>query len=170
MNKQLIALAAAAAVLQGCANQSPQAPTAQRNYDEGIAKSCTSTPVDLAASATASATITMSNDGWCAVRAVEKDGKPFALGLVRSRPAHGYVVIRSLGGQTRVEYTTEGRYVGPDRFTVALRSRTANVPDATVQVTVNTTMGEGMAPPPPAAAPPAAPARSGSTRARARGQ
>ena len=146
MTKHLIALAAAAIVLQGCVTPPTQAQLAAEDYNEGIATSCSATPADLSASATASATITMTNDGWCAVRTAEKDGQPFQLGLVHARPEHGHVIIQKAGPQTRIEYTADNRYVGADRFTVALRSRTANVPDATVQVTVNVTMGENTAP------------------------
>lgn len=169
MNKPLLALVAAAA-LQGCAMQAPPPAGPTRNYDEGIAKSCTATPIDLSASTTASSTITMTNDGWCAVRTVEKDGKPYALGLVQTRPGHGFVLIRSYGNQTRLEYTADPRYVGADSFTVALRSRTANAPDATVQVTVNVTAGAVVAPPPAAtpAPTPARPAARPATRPAAR--
>lgn len=164
LTKHLIALAAAAAFLQGCAAQQTPAAVATRNYDEGISKTCTVSPVEQQGAGPATATITMSNDGWCAVRAMEKDGKPYALALLPDRPEHGVVLLRSLGGQTRAEYTPNSRYVGQDKFVFALRSRTANVPDERVQVAVTVTMGENMAPPPAAAAAERPAARPSTTR------
>lgn len=151
MTKHLIALAAAAAVLQGCANQQQLGAAATRNFDDGIAKTCTVSPVERPAAGPAVATMTMTNDGWCAVRATEKDGKPYALALLPDRPEHGTVLLRALGGQTRAEYTPNTRYVGPDKFVFALRSRTGTVPDEKVEVTVTVSMGENMTPPPVAA-------------------
>ena len=157
MNKQLIALAACIAALQGCATPTSAPQVAGEDLNIGIAKSCTASKVDVSAANTASATIAMTNDGWCAVRLTEKDGKPFQLGLVRARPDHGRVLIQKMGGETRLEYSAENRYVGTDRFTVALRSKTQGAPDTTIQVAVTVTMGEAaaVAPPPPAAAAPA---------------
>ena len=100
----------------------------------------------------------MTNDGWCAVHTKDKNGEPFKFGLVKSRPAHGRILIQKIGGETRIEYTAENRYVGPDRFSVALASNTANTPDSTLQVSVTVTMGEGMATPAPTAAPATRPA------------
>ena len=159
MNKNLIAIPALAIAIQGCATQ--QAPQGTPDaFNDGLAKTCTASPVDLSASATATATIAMTNDGWCAVTAVERDRQAFQLGLVKTRPEHGHVVIQRVNNVTRIEYYPENRYGGADRFTVALRSRTANAPDATVQVSVTTTMGEGMAPPPaPRPTPAPAPTR-----------
>ena len=166
MNKHLIALAAAAIALQGCATQAPPAQLAGEDVD-GIAKTCTASPVDLSKGATASATIAMTNDGWCAVRAVEADGRPFQLGLVRGRPEHGRVLIQQVSGRTRIEYTADARYVGPDRFTIVLRSKSASAPDATVQVAVTVTKGDSVASPPaPASTSAPAPAQRTPTRRR----
>ena len=165
MSHRLIALAAAAFALQACAPTArpPAGPTEDLNA--GIAKSCEASAVDLSAAASATATITLSNDGWCAVRAVEKDGKPFLLGLVKQRPEHGHVLIQKIGGQTRLEYTANPRYSGADRFSVALRSRTSGAADATVQVAVTVTPGSGVAvAPEPAPAP--APSRTPPARPR----
>ncbi len=167
MNKHLIAIAVATVVLQGCAKP-PQQQQALEDFNVGIAKACKASPIDLSASTTASATIEMTNDGWCAVRTTEKDGKPYKYGLLKVRPAHGYVVIQQMGGETRLEYTPTARYTGADKFTVALVSKTPSVPDATVNVTVNATMGEGMALPPPPPAPTPAPHSAKPTRKPAR--
>lgn len=165
MNKHLIAITAAAA-LAGCAVQPTAQQAAGEDLNGGIAKTCSSTPVDIAAPG-ATSTITMTNDGWCAVRLKDKDGRPFQLGLLTARPQYGRVLIQKAGGETRIEYTPENRHVGSDRFTVALRTATPNVPDLAVQVLVNVTMGENMAPPPaPAPATPAPATRRSSTRSR----
>jgi len=161
LNKNLIAIAVTALAATSCAPQQQAAPAATEDLNVGIAKTCTPSPIDFAAGTTAAATITMTNDGWCAVRTKDKSGQPFKFGLVKSRPAHGRILIQKIGGETRIEYTAENRYVGPDRFSVALASNLPNTPDSTVQVTVTATMGEDMAPAP---APPPAPATRPTTR------
>lgn len=156
MNKHLTAIAATALAVSGCAAPQRPAPVATEDLNVGIAKTCTPSTVDLTASNTTTATIAMTNDGWCAIHTRDKDGKPFKFGLVKARPQHGRILIQKIGGETRVEYTPDTRYVGPDRFSVALASNTVNMPDATVQISVETTLGLGMTPPPA----PAAPART----------
>ncbi len=166
MHIKLIATLAAAIALSGCAAKAPPAPPAVDLQNEGIAKTCTPSAVDLAAAAPA--TIAMTNDGWCGVVTAEKDGQPFKLGLVKTRPAHGRVYIQPVNGQTRVEYTANAGFVGSDNFTVALVSRTANTSDTPLRVDVAVTQGEGqaVAPPPPPTKKPAtrAPARRRTTR------
>ncbi len=145
MSHRLTALAAVAAAiaLQGCAN-TPPAPPAGEDLNLGIARSCEFTPVKLALGGTASSAITMSNDGWCAVRVDEPDGQPFQLGLMLDRPQHGRVLIQRIGGQTRLEYTPNPGFNGSDRFTAALRPREASTQDSRLQVAVN--VGGGAAP------------------------
>ena len=165
MHTKLIAAVAAALALSGCATKAPP-PAAVDLQNEGIAKTCTPSAVDLTAAAPA--TITLTNDGWCGVVTAEADRQPFKFGLVKTRPEHGRVYIRPVNGQTRVEYTANPGYVGPDRFAVALASHTAGTPDAPLRVDVTVTPGEGQAvAPTPAPAPakkPAAPARSPTRR------
>jgi hypothetical protein len=166
LNKHLIAIAVTAIAVTGCAAPQTQSPAATEDLNVGIAKTCTPSTVDLAAAPTASATIAMTNDGWCAIHTKDKGGQPFLLGLVKANPAHGRILIQKIGGETRVEYTATPRYVGTDKFTVALRSTQPNTPDATVQVAVTVTMGEGMQavePPPPAPARKTTPARPART-------
>jgi len=163
LHTKLIATLAAAIALSGCAAKPPPSEPAVDLQNEGIAKTCTPSTVDPAAAAPA--TITMTNDGWCGVFVADKDGadkdragkggQPFSLGLVKVRPAHGRVYIQPVNQKTRIEYTANTGYVGADEFTVALRSRTAGVPDTPLRVDVTVTPGEGQ----PTAAPPAAPAR-----------
>jgi hypothetical protein len=164
LNKHLIAIAVTAVAVTGCAAPQVQAPSPTEDLNVGIAKTCTPTAVDLSAANTTSASITMTNDGWCALHVKQKDGQPYLLGLVKSNPTHGRILIQKIGGETRIEYTADDRYVGADKFTVALRPTAVNVPDATIQVAVNVSMGEGQALVEPPKAAPAArttpPARS----------
>jgi len=158
LHTKLIATLAAAIALSGCATKPAPSKQAVDLQNEGIAKTCTPSTVDPAAAAPA--TITMTNDGWCGVFVADKDeankgGQPFSLGLVKARPAHGRVYIQPVNQKTRIEYTANAGYVGADEFTVALRSRTAGVPDTPLRVDVTVTPGEGQ----PIAAPVAAPAR-----------
>lgn len=156
MHTKLIAAAAAALALSGCATKAPP-PTAVDLQNEGMAKTCTPSTVDLTAAAPA--TIMLTNDGWCGLVTAEKDG-PFKFGLVKTRPEHGRVYIRPVNGQTRVEYTANPGYVGSDRFALALASRTAGTPDAPLQVDVTVAPPEGQAvAPAPAAAPAPPPAK-----------
>ena len=164
MNKHMIAIVATAVALTGCATPQTQAPVATEDLNVGIASTCTPSAIDLSTAPTAAATITMTNDGWCAVHTKESSGKPFLLGLVKTNPAHGRILIQKVGGETRIEYTANERYVGADKFTVALRPTTASAADNTVQVAVNVTMGPNM--PPEEAPKPAAPAPRSSRPAR----
>ncbi len=151
MTYRFAAFAAAAAVLtlQGCAT--PPAPVVQgEDLNFGIAKTCSFTPVQLTPGGTASSTVTMSNDGWCAVRVKEPDGQPYQLGLLRARPEHGRILIQKLGGETRLEYTADPGWVGTDRYTAELRPREGNIQDSTIQIVVEVSRGEGVAPPPAA--------------------
>lgn len=160
LHKTLIAVAAAALALQGCAQQPTPAQVRAEEMSEGRATTCDASSLDVAAGGTANATISMTNDGWCAVHAAEKDGQPFQLGLVSARPAHGHLNIHPVSGRTRIQYMADERYVGPDTFTVALRSRTSGAPDTKVQVAVTVAAGPGQA-----AAPASAPAPTRQTPA-----
>lgn len=132
---------AVAAVLPGCENQRAATTAEPMVNEDGIAKSCTYSPVDTA-TANTTATIAVGNDGgWCALRVVEKDGMPFATGLVRVRPEHGRIQIEKSGNKTIVKYFPAPGYSGTDTFTTALRSRTPNAPDVVVKVGVTVTRG-----------------------------
>ena len=150
MNIKLIATLAAGVALAGCATKTPPAEQATVDLqNDGIAKTCTPSAVDL--STPTPATIAMTNDGWCGVFTADKDGQPFSLGLVKTRPSHGRVYIQPIGRQTRVEYTPNNGYVGADTFAVSLRSRTAGVADSALTVNVAVAQGERpavIAPPP----------------------
>lgn len=152
MHTKLIATAAVLA-LAGCARTPPPAPAVDLQ-NEGIAKTCTPSAVDLAAPTPA--TIALTNDGWCGLVTAEKDGQPFKYGLVKTRPEHGRVYIRPVNGQTRVEYSANPGYTGSDRFAVALVPHASGAPDASLRVDVAVTPAEGQAAAP---APVAAPAK-----------
>ena len=160
MHSKLIATLAAGIALSGCAIKPAPTEQAVDLQNEGIAKTCTPSTVDTAAGTPA--TITMTNDGWCGVFVAEKDQRPFSLGLVKARPAHGRVYIQPVNQQTRIEYTANAAYVGADAFTVSLRSRTEGTPDTMLRVNVTVTAGEGQ----PVAAPPATPAKKPAAPAR----
>jgi hypothetical protein len=155
LHTKLIATVAAALALSGCAVKAPP-PAAVDLQNEGIAKACTPSAVDLAAPTPA--TIALTNDGWCGLVTAEKDGQPFKYGLVKTRPEHGRVYIRPVNGQTRVEYAAHSGYAGSDRFAVALVPNAAGAPDTLLRVDVTVTPGEGQAAA-PAAAPAPAPAK-----------
>ncbi len=162
MHTKLIAAAAVALALSGCAKTPPPAPAVDLQ-NEGIAKACTPSAVDLASPAPA--TIALTNDGWCGVVTAEKDGQPFKYGLVKTRPEHGRVYIRPVNGQTRVGYTAHPGFAGSDRFAVALVPNTAGAPDALLRVDVTVTPGEGQAAAPaPAPAKKATPAKKAPAR------
>lgn len=147
LSYRLIAVAAAAVLaLAGCAQKPVVTPAAVDTLNEDIAKTCTFTPMQPKPGATVESTITMTNDGWCAYRASESDGKAYVLGLVKQRPEHGELQIRKWNGESRVEYYPAAAFVGTDKFTVALRSQTAGVADSLVQITANVAKGEGVAP------------------------
>jgi hypothetical protein len=78
--------------------------------------------------------MTVGNDGgWCGIL-VSYEGKPFAAGLLTGRPQHGKVFIHIVGDDTRIDYTPEIGYAGPDGFTVTLLPEYASL-KVTVAVT-----------------------------------
>ena len=162
MQLKLLAPLAAALALSACANTKPPVLAAEDPRNDGIATTCTPTNPDMKTPGPYTGTITMANDGWCGVFAVERDGKPFSLGLVRNRPEHGRVFIQKVANATRVEYTPNAGYVGSDAFTVALRSNNAGVQDTPLQVAVTVTRGTGASTEPEAE--PATPAKRRTTR------
>ena len=144
MSCRLFAVAAAAILaLQGCAQIPGTTAASVDELNEGIAKTCTFTPVQPMPGATVDATITMTNDGWCAYRASEKSATAYALGLVKQRPLHGELLIRNWNGESRIEYTPAPSFVGADRMTISLRP-SAGGADAVVKIAVNVSRGEGV--------------------------
>ena len=126
---------AAALLLAACAQKQVAAPPGP-NLNEGIASVCKPSNPVLVPGAVSQAEIQMNNDGgWCAIR-VTDNGKPFLLGLVRDRPLHGRVVIRTAGDQTFLDYVPAPGYSGPDAFIAVLRPHEAGQADSIVHVTV----------------------------------
>jgi hypothetical protein len=130
------ATAAAVLLLQACAQQGPSGPATSVFAADmaGAAKSCAVPKVTPAAGQPTDVTMKVGNDGgWCAI-SVNNNGKPFGAGLLMAQPAHGKVLIHTVGDDTRIDYTPAARYVGADSFTVRL------VPgDATIRVAVSVT-------------------------------
>ena len=131
-----LATAATALLLQSCAERPPSAPPARVFAADmtGAAKACTVPPVTPAAGQLVDVAIKVGNDGgWCAVT-VNNNGRPFDAGLVATPPAHGKVLIHTVGNDTRIDYTPTVRYAGADAFSVRL------IPgDATIRAAVTVT-------------------------------
>ncbi|MDE2006397.1 MAG: hypothetical protein KGI51_07515 [Rhodospirillales bacterium] len=133
---------AALAVLAGCAGPAPgPAAPGARVYAidlQGGAKACKASAVTPEAGKTVAAKIRVGNSGgWCAI-AVSQGSKdapePYAAGLLTARPLHGRVYIHTVGSATRIDYTPNAGYAGPDRFAVSLLPGGAGI-DAQVTVT-----------------------------------
>lgn len=143
MSYRLIAAASVAVLaLQACAPKPSQPNVAADDLNDGVAKTCSYSPVQPKSGATVDATITMTNDGWCAFRASEKQGTAYMLGLVKQRPAHGELQIRKWAGESRLEYTAHPGFTGTDKFSAALRPQDGGA-DAIVQVAATVSRGEG---------------------------
>ena len=126
---------AAVALLAGCVKP-PVAGPAGPDLNIGIASVCKPSQPKLVPGATAEATMQMNNDGgWCAIRVADA-GHPFLVGLLRGRPEHGRVHIRTAGQQTFLDYKPIAGYAGPDSFIAVLRPHAAGQADSTVHVTV----------------------------------
>jgi hypothetical protein len=123
------ALATAGALLQGCDAPKPSGSSA-RLYEvdfKGPAKTCEAPKQKPAAGKTTEATMKVGSDGgWCGLT-VANDGKPFAAGLLTARAEHGKVLVRSVGTDTRIDYTPEFGFAGTDRFAVELLPGSAQV-------------------------------------------
>ncbi len=120
------------ALLQGCAQPPPASTTRVFQADvTGGAKKCQAPKLAPTAGKTADAPVNVGNDGgWCGI-VVSNAGKPFDAGLLVAPPAHGTVLIHTVGDDTRVDYTPDARFSGADAFTVRL------IPgDATIRANV----------------------------------
>jgi len=160
-----LAAVALAATLAACAQTEAPRPGA-RIYAadlQGKAKTCTAPEqVSLAADRPTEASITVDNDGgWCGIHVAQSGPKPYDAGLMASRPAHGRVLVRTVGDRTRVDYFPDPAFGGTDSFAVRFLPG-----GATMQVAVNVTYTPPPAPPAPPAAPPRAPSRTPARRAR----
>lgn len=134
-----LALLMTGALLQGCGpNANGPAGSRSRVYAAdmaGAARSCDVPRVTPANGQTVDAAMKVGNDGgWCGL-SVHQDGpKPFDAGLLVGRPARGTVLIHEVGDDSRIDYTPDRGFSGPDSFSVRL------VPgDATIRIAVTVT-------------------------------
>jgi hypothetical protein len=117
-----LATAATAVMLQACAEKPPSAPPPRVFAADmtGAAKVCAVPPVTPAAGRPVDVAMKLGSDGgWCAIT-VNNNGRPFDAGLVATPPAHGKLLIHTVGNDTRIDYTPAARYAGVDAFTVRL--------------------------------------------------
>ena len=128
-----MSIAAIAVLLQACGPQGPATPGTRIFASDmaGAAKVCTVPKVTPAADKQTQVAMQMGNDGgWCAIT-VNNGGKPYSAGLLTTAPAHGKVLIHSVGDDTRIDYTPDAQYKGADTFVVRL------IPgDATISASV----------------------------------
>lgn len=146
-----LAALAGAALLQGCAKPAPAPEVSSARVFasdlEGGAKVCTVPKrLEPADGKSVHADMRLVNDGgWCGLEVAESGPAPFTLGLVARRPAHGDVYVHTVGDVTRIDYTPDKYFGGPDQFTVQL------VPgNAMVEVAVAVEGGAAAPTPPPA--------------------
>lgn len=117
---------ALAAVVAGCAPQAPRpAASVNRVYAtdlSGGARVCTvPQSVNLVAGQPTDVTMAVGNDGgWCGIVVSQPGPRPFAAGLVTTRPQHGRLHVRRVGDYTRVDYIPNAGYRGTDAFAVRL--------------------------------------------------
>ena len=135
-----LGLLATGLLLQGCAPQQAAGPAASgaREYEvdqQGEARVCTvPKPPALADGKEAALPMTVGNNGgWCGID-LTRNGGPYAYGLLTARPAHGKVLIHTVGDRTRIDYTPAPGYAGPDSFIARLSPG-----EATLRVTVTVT-------------------------------
>ncbi len=125
MHRRVVPGAALAVMglLTACMQTPPPPVSTTRLYaidQTGAAKQCKVGPVALTAGKQTAATMTVGNDGgWCAI-SVAEDGRPYAAGLLTVDASHGKVYVHQVGDATRIDYTPDRGFVGPDSFTVTL--------------------------------------------------
>lgn len=120
-----LALAVTGALVQGCTPPPPApAPTGRVFAADlaGGARSCTAPKnLKLENGRETPATVTVGNDGgWCAITVSLPGPRPYSAGLLVGRPAHGKVYVHTVGDETRIDYTPDRGYAGPDSFAVSL--------------------------------------------------
>ena len=117
-----LAIGTTALLLQACAN-APQPASSARVFQadmSGGAKNCVVPKITPAPGQATPVEVKVGNDGgWCGIT-VSDGGKPFSAGLLVTEPAHGKVVVHTVGDTTRIDYTPDVQYAGADSFTVRL--------------------------------------------------
>lgn len=111
--------------LAGCNNENPRgAASGSRVFAAdfaGSAKTCVAPNPTLKDGELSEVAMKVGNDGgWCGITVAQSSGKPFDAGLLIARPEHGKIFIHAVGDATRIDYTPDRRYTGPDSFTVKL--------------------------------------------------
>jgi len=113
----LLGLLALAGCKDGPVARAPRVYAIDMN---GKARACTAADADTSAGKATEATISMSNEGgWCGVL-TRQGGRPYAAGLVQTRPQHGMVHIHTVGDDTRVDFVPDAGFSGQDKFSVRL--------------------------------------------------
>jgi hypothetical protein len=112
-------------VAAGCTPKPPPVVAVQPRYYavdlQGAAKSCKVPPLLMQDNRMTSTTMDVGNDGgWCAITVTRKDIGPYDAGLLTGRPEHGVVYVHTVGNDTRIDYTPNHGFAGPDNFTVTL--------------------------------------------------
>ena len=114
-----------AVLASGCAQQSaPEAAPSRRVYAidlAGGARVCTVSSFSINPGRESVAAMTVGNDGgWCNVTVHQPGPTPYDAGLLTVEPSHGKVYIHEVGDDTRIDYTPDPGYAGPDTFSVTL--------------------------------------------------
>ena len=129
-----LAIAATALLMQACASPPPPGPSVRLFSADvtGGARNCDVGKHAPAAGLETEVAVKVGNDGgWCGIT-VSDGGRPYAAGLLASAPAHGKVLIHTVGNDTRIDYTPVRGFTGADAFTVRL------IPgDATIRAAVS---------------------------------
>jgi hypothetical protein len=117
-----LTLAATALLFQACAEKPLSAPATRVFAADlaGGAKNCVVPKVAPVAGQEIEVAVKVGNDGgWCGIT-INNGGKPYAAGLLASAPAHGKVLIHTVGNDTRITYAPERGFAGSDAFSVKL--------------------------------------------------
>jgi hypothetical protein len=128
-----LAIAATGLLLQACAEKPPGPAPRIFNADQvGGAKICVVPKVAPVAGQETRAEVKVGNDGgWCGMT-VSNGGRPFSAGLLATPPAHGKVLVHTVGNDTRIDYTPDRGFAGADQFIARL------IPgDATIRASVS---------------------------------
>lgn len=136
MKLKWLALVVTGLTLAACAKSiGPSGPRVFASDLAGGAKSCSAPAPTLKDGGEAQSEMKVGNDGgWCGIT-VAKNGKPYEAGLLTGMPAHGKVLVHTVGDNTRIDYTPDRGYAGQDQFTVTLLPGSAML---RVSVTVTT--------------------------------
>ena len=111
-------------LLQACSAEQGPTGSSTRVYAAdmtGGAKTCEVAKVSPVDGQSTDTTMKLdSGGGWCGLHLRQSDGRPFDVGLLSERPAHGTVVIHQVGDETRVDYTADRGFTGSDSFSVKM--------------------------------------------------